>query len=166
MKCGERQNACVECGAPFMAMSHLAIRCDPCRKDAIRLTNLRHRENNRGKVRSRQRFGKRVARGLIERPDRCSSCGAECKPQGHHADYSKPLEVTWLCRACHLAEHLSQPALPSPELPRFNQRELRPALAEKPVRVPPLAQLRPKWLGKYVRFCFIAILDRPWSEVS
>jgi hypothetical protein len=150
-----------------MAMSHLAIRCDPCRKDAIRLTNLRHRENNRGKVRSRQRFGKRVARGLIERPDRCSSCGAECKPQGHHADYSKPLEVTWLCRACHLAEHSKSEVLPSPDLPLINtSRMYTPPGAPAAERIPKLEQLRPKWLGRHGRFCFIAILDRPWSGVS
>jgi hypothetical protein len=35
------------------------------------------------------------------RPQHCSACGVECKPQGHHPDYSKPLEVVWLCRPCH-----------------------------------------------------------------
>jgi hypothetical protein len=35
------------------------------------------------------------------RPDRCSACGAVCKPAAHHEDYGKPLDVTWLCSRCH-----------------------------------------------------------------
>jgi hypothetical protein len=40
--------------------------------------------------------------GVLTRPDTCSSCGV---PQtiihGHHVDYSKPLDVVWLCTLCH-----------------------------------------------------------------
>lgn len=35
----------------------------------------------------------------------CRDCGAE-KVQAHHPDYSKPLDVIWLCRRCHVAEHV------------------------------------------------------------
>ena len=31
-------------------------------------------------------------------------CG-ETKVEGHHPDYSKPLEVIWLCKKCHIHEH-------------------------------------------------------------
>lgn len=34
----------------------------------------------------------------------CVRCGAE-KAQAHHDDYSKPLEVMWLCRAHHVERH-------------------------------------------------------------
>lgn len=34
----------------------------------------------------------------------CSKCGAEFG-EAHHEDYNKPLEVTWLCKACHSEEH-------------------------------------------------------------
>lgn len=37
-------------------------------------------------------------------PQPCELCGAE-KAEKHHEDYSKPLEVRWLCRWCHLEEH-------------------------------------------------------------
>jgi hypothetical protein len=33
----------------------------------------------------------------------CDVCGA--KAQGHHPDYTKPLDVQWLCPAHHKAEH-------------------------------------------------------------
>jgi len=39
--------------------------------------------------------------GRLIRPNYCEGCGIECKPQGHHDDYSKPLEVKWLCQKCH-----------------------------------------------------------------
>lgn len=42
-----------------------------------------------------------VKSGELVRPDVCEQCGA-CGRQliGHHRDYSKPLEVTWICRKC------------------------------------------------------------------
>lgn len=37
----------------------------------------------------------------------CLHCGA-LKTEAHHPDYSKPLDVLWLCRPCHVKEHLKQ----------------------------------------------------------
>lgn len=34
----------------------------------------------------------------------CSECGSP-DSQMHHHDYTKPLEVEWLCRKCHLKRH-------------------------------------------------------------
>lgn len=34
----------------------------------------------------------------------CEICGNDCS-QMHHPDYTKPEEVNWLCRPCHLEEH-------------------------------------------------------------
>lgn len=38
-------------------------------------------------------------------------CG-EIKVQAHHDDYSKPLEVRWMCMPCHAAHHKSERAFP------------------------------------------------------
>jgi hypothetical protein len=46
-----------------------------------------------------------LRRGKLERKP-CEVCGT--KAQMHHEDYSKPLTVTWLCRAHHLALHASE----------------------------------------------------------
>ena len=47
-----------------------------------------------------------VRNGTLERPTSCSCCGtAESVIQGHHEDYSKPLDVIWLCRKCHKQKH-------------------------------------------------------------
>ncbi len=53
-----------------------------------------------------------VIKGKLEVPACCPRCGATPPPnkggarqiQAHHADYSKPLEVEWLCVKCHRAE--------------------------------------------------------------
>lgn len=37
-------------------------------------------------------------------PQPCEICGTE-PAQAHHEDYSKPLEVQWLCRVHHLQKH-------------------------------------------------------------
>ena len=39
--------------------------------------------------------------GRMIRPDNCESCFKECKPEAHHEDYNKPLDVDWLCVKCH-----------------------------------------------------------------
>lgn len=44
-----------------------------------------------------------LRRGLIER-EPCAVCGAD-KVDGHHANYDRPMDVIWLCRAHHVAEH-------------------------------------------------------------
>lgn len=41
----------------------------------------------------------RIARGL------CSFCGTDQNVHGHHRDYSRPLDVTWLCAKCHHRIH-------------------------------------------------------------
>lgn len=44
-----------------------------------------------------------VAKGNIARKP-CIKCGNP-KSEGHHEDYTKPLEVIWLCRECHRNHH-------------------------------------------------------------
>lgn len=47
-----------------------------------------------------------IRAGVISRPDRCMGCGCpdtEHRVEAHHSDYSKPLEVIWLCTPCHRA---------------------------------------------------------------
>lgn len=47
-----------------------------------------------------------VRDGRLHKPSVCESCGENKKGlHGHHHDYSKPLEVTWLCTSCHQEEH-------------------------------------------------------------
>lgn len=45
-----------------------------------------------------------VARGKLV-PQPCERCGSEKHVEKHHEDYARPLDVRWLCRGCHKAEH-------------------------------------------------------------
>lgn len=62
---------------------------------------------NRVKQTAREFLNANIRKGLIVRPEFCSTCNKSCKPHGHHEDYSKPLEVIWLCRGCHADVHKS-----------------------------------------------------------
>jgi hypothetical protein len=53
-------------------------------------------------------LGNAVRDGRIEKPDHCSKCGKKevsRRIHAHHHDYTKPVDVTWLCTQCHKDEH-------------------------------------------------------------
>lgn len=52
---------------------------------------------------ARRKLNRAIQSGIILKSP-CIICGAE-KSEGHHIDYSKPLEVVWLCRSHHSAIH-------------------------------------------------------------
>lgn len=60
----------------------------------------RKRANARAYANEYQRRGK-----LIPQP--CEGCGA-AEVQKHHRDYDRPLDVRWMCAACHVAMHARQ----------------------------------------------------------
>lgn len=45
-----------------------------------------------------------LKRGKISRSP-CIKCGTSENLHMHHHDYSKPLEIEWMCRPCHEATH-------------------------------------------------------------
>lgn len=46
-----------------------------------------------------------VRTGKISKPKCCSNCGADTHLHAHHDDYSKHLQVVWLCVPCHKDRH-------------------------------------------------------------
>ncbi len=50
-----------------------------------------------------------IRNGALVRSASCSECGIECKPEAAHEDYSKPLDIRWLCRLCHRREDSAKP---------------------------------------------------------
>lgn len=54
------------------------------------------------KVRARMEVRNALRRGEIHRMP-CEKCGSNA--EAHHEDYSKPLEIVWMCRKHHLEHH-------------------------------------------------------------
>lgn len=100
---------CGKCGEPLDVKVYHAKRrsrrCKACHAAHMRASRKRNEmtPEQRLKDNARSKAGVYLRRGKIKR-EPCKACGAE-KAQMHHHDYSKPYEVEWLCRPCHLAEH-------------------------------------------------------------
>jgi len=73
---------------------------NPARRKAI---VERHNSANPQKRSARIVVGNAIRDGKLTKGP-CAKCGNP-KVQAHHHDYSKPLDVTWLCSSCHAKEH-------------------------------------------------------------
>jgi hypothetical protein len=96
------------------------------------------------KDRVRKMVSRAIKSGKIKKADNCEHCGLEVprdKPhelQAHHEDYSRPLEVEWLCYGCHslrdrmrqLTSFLSMQEGLAGDLRRMFDRDLRIATGQ------------------------------------
>lgn len=73
------------------------------------------RKRHPEKARARRAITVAVAQGRLTKPDACEKCQAPADDpadlHGHHDDYSRPLDVRWLCRGCHAAAHRAGAAM-------------------------------------------------------
>ena len=58
---------------------------------------------DREKIRARSAINHEIRVGRVERQP-CEVCGSSWA-EAHHEDYTRPLDVRWLCRPHHLAWH-------------------------------------------------------------
>lgn len=110
---------------PQMADGHLN-KCKRCTRRDVQANYANNRDHYRAYDKSRhgpqrravterakqrypERYKARVAvhnairdKRLIRQP--CEVCGSDLV-DAHHEDYEKPLQVRWLCRQHHMAEH-------------------------------------------------------------
>jgi len=61
------------------------------------------------KRQARKKIWDAVKRGDVHMSTACEDCGRDNdKLQAHHCDYSKPLDVRWLCAPCHGLLHAKE----------------------------------------------------------
>jgi hypothetical protein len=92
--CGGQRNRrgqryCRACHAAYMREHR------PAHRDLAPLAKLK--ANARSYANRYQQIGK-----LVPKP--CEGCGSD-RVEKHHDDYTKPLQVRWFCRGCHLQLH-------------------------------------------------------------
>lgn len=106
---------CAECGR-FFRCEGRGLYCDQCRsgrESRLAAASARRRNRLHPEVsRAGSLVAHAIATGRLQRPDQCSECDAVTERNhpinGHHDDYTKPLEVRWLCPQCHTGLHAQQ----------------------------------------------------------
>ena len=75
------------------------------RKELSKFYRKKYRLEHPERVAIYLKLKRAIESGKIVRPSCCSICGKECKPVAHHHDYSKPLDVIFVCQQCHKRIH-------------------------------------------------------------
>lgn len=64
--------------------------------------------NNPEKKKAHDKVFQAIKMGKIIKPISCSECLREKRLSAHHNNYSRPLDVLWLCSSCHKKKHLTK----------------------------------------------------------
>lgn len=93
---------------------------DPLYKKKQSVNSRKWKEANRDRHRERVKRWKKINQhqtkattavkdavryGRLVKASECSKCGSKENIEGHHHDYSKPLDVIWVCKVCHIKIH-------------------------------------------------------------
>lgn len=80
--------------------------CWNCHASNMRVWRITHRLHGEAKIKDGARHYANVyeKRGTLKR-EGCEIVGCVKRAQKHHEDYTKPLQVRWLCREHHLQLH-------------------------------------------------------------
>ncbi len=73
--------------------------------ERVKLYVEKWRKNNKAAAKAYDLLHRAIRRGSISQQP-CEVCG-DTKSHAHHEDYSKPLDVNWLCRFHHMIEHIN-----------------------------------------------------------
>lgn len=82
---------------------------EPHRKAAARAVTIRWREKYPERYQAQTAVGNAIRDGKLEKGEICEIQGcARTDVHAHHEDYSKPLEVRWLCPLHHHRGHAAE----------------------------------------------------------
>lgn len=101
---------CETCGVPVETRFPRQRFCsETCfnRHDEMKQRRRRYQTEHDDRVSAHRKVNKALRTGDLVRPDVCNRCGQEARLDAHHEDYSRPLDVEWLCRTCHRRHHLA-----------------------------------------------------------
>lgn len=87
------------CGAPRKAWKSYCPDCARARRPGWSSLS----PEGKRRANARTYLNVYLKRGKVTKKP-CADCGSP-DVEAHHADYSRPLDVTWLCRECHLKRH-------------------------------------------------------------
>lgn len=103
---GITTRGCSKCGGDLGSRYKKQRYCKKCHATYMRATRPKHSElKTEARIKANCRAYANVyqKRGKLKQ-EPCKVCGND-NSQKHHEDYTKPLNVIWLCRECHLKEH-------------------------------------------------------------
>lgn len=84
---------------------HRKYRSTPEGKKKVFDAVYRSTQKHMHKQLARMKFNYELQKGKIKKPEVCTHCKESLKLEAHHEDYTKPLDVLWLCRPCHALVH-------------------------------------------------------------
>jgi protein-arginine kinase activator protein McsA len=90
--------------------------CGVCARNSMRLWKqrnkarnmehqLKYQKNNIEKNKAHDAVAKALIRGDLVKPLDCERCNRKKRLHAHHPNYTKRLEVSWLCADCHKFVH-------------------------------------------------------------
>lgn len=100
---GRRHHICRKCNTE----KHIKYRSTKSGKEKTYKAVYKSIKKMQNKQNSRAKVGNAIRSGKLNKPFKCSSCHKKLVVFAHHEDYSKPLNVMWLCRSCHANKHKS-----------------------------------------------------------
>lgn len=96
--------------APRKRILGLCIKCAKSSNDPLIKLRLSSylKTNDPRRWRARQLVNKAIKNNVLTKPTSCEHCQiVDDDIVAHHDDYSKPLDVIWLCHSCHMKIELA-----------------------------------------------------------
>ena len=74
-------------------------------KIARKKAALNYKNNHPFRYVAHQLISNAIKNGKLIKQNYCSECNSTLKIEAHHDDYTKPMDIRWLCELCHIRWH-------------------------------------------------------------